>query len=59
MSVQKKKKVRILSLDGGGMQGIIPATIVKYAEEYLQEKNQEQPSQIILIFLPDPVQARF
>lgn len=33
-----KKKVRILSLDGGGMRGIIPATIIKYAEEYLQKK---------------------
>lgn len=33
-----KKKVRILSLDGGGIRGIIPATIIKYAEEYLQKK---------------------
>ena len=34
----KKKKVRILSLDGGGIRGIIPATVIKYVEEYLQEK---------------------
>jgi patatin-like phospholipase/acyl hydrolase len=34
-----KKKVRILSLDGGGIRGIIPATIIKYAEEYLQKKR--------------------
>jgi patatin-like phospholipase/acyl hydrolase len=33
-----KKKVRILSIDGGGIRGIIPATIIKYAEEYLQKK---------------------
>ena len=33
-----EKKVRILSLDGGGIRGIIPATIVNYAEEYLQKK---------------------
>lgn len=34
----EKKKVRILSLDGGGIRGIIPATVIKYVEEYLQEK---------------------
>jgi patatin-like phospholipase/acyl hydrolase len=37
--MQNKKKVRILSLDGGGIRGIIPATIIKYAEEYLQKKR--------------------
>ena len=37
--MEKKKKVRILSLDGGGMRGIIPATIIKYAEAYLQKKR--------------------
>ncbi len=36
-----KKKVRILSLDGGGIRGIIPAYIIKYAEEYLQRKAPE------------------
>jgi len=34
----QKKKIRILSLDGGGMRGIIPATIIQYAEAYLQKK---------------------
>ena len=33
-----KKKVRILSIDGGGIRGIIPAYIIKYAESYLQKK---------------------
>ena len=33
-----KKKVRILSLDGGGIRGIITAYVIKYAEEYLQKK---------------------
>jgi patatin-like phospholipase/acyl hydrolase len=37
--MENKKKVRILSLDGGGMRGIIPATIIKYAEAYLQKKR--------------------
>lgn len=36
--MKNKKKVRILSLDGGGIRGIIPATVMKYAEEYLQKK---------------------
>jgi patatin-like phospholipase/acyl hydrolase len=36
--MEDKKKVRILSLDGGGIRGVIPATIIKYAEEYLQKK---------------------
>jgi len=37
--MENKKKVRILSIDGGGMRGIIPAVIIKYAEEYLQKKS--------------------
>ena len=31
------KKIRILSLDGGGIRGIIPATIIQYIEKKLQE----------------------
>jgi uncharacterized protein len=33
------KKVRILSLDGGGMRGIIPATVLEYLENKLIEKS--------------------
>ncbi|HAS39577.1 MAG TPA: patatin [Microscillaceae bacterium] len=33
------KKVRILSLDGGGIRGVIPATVLKYVEEELQKKS--------------------
>lgn len=29
-------KLRILSIDGGGVKGIIPATILQYLEEKLQ-----------------------
>ena len=29
------KKIRVLSLDGGGIRGVIPATIIKYIEERL------------------------
>lgn len=36
--MSNKKKVRILSLDGGGIRGIIPAYILKYVEEYLAVK---------------------
>jgi len=36
--MKSKKKVRILSLDGGGIRGIIPATIIKYIEKYLEKK---------------------
>ena len=36
--MKDKKKIRILSIDGGGIRGIIPATVIKYAEEYLQKK---------------------
>lgn len=37
--MKNKKKVRILSLDGGGIRGIIPATIINYIENYLKEKK--------------------
>ena len=33
------KKVRILSLDGGGIRGIIPATVLEYVENQLIEKT--------------------
>lgn len=35
----EEKKVRILSLDGGGIRGVIPATIVAYIEEKIREKK--------------------
>lgn len=32
-------KIRILSLDGGGIRGIIPATVLSYIEDKLKEKS--------------------
>ena len=34
-----KNKVRILSIDGGGIRGIIPAVILEYIEKQLKEKS--------------------
>jgi hypothetical protein len=33
------QKVRILSIDGGGIRGVIPATILNYIEKTLQNKT--------------------
>ncbi|NNE76507.1 MAG: hypothetical protein HKN31_05480 [Pricia sp.] len=35
----KKKKIRILSLDGGGIRGIIPGIILSYLEDELKKKS--------------------
>ena len=40
------KKVRILSLDGGGIRGIIPATVLKYVEEKLIELTKNPNARI-------------
>ncbi|MBV9960608.1 MAG: patatin, partial [Parafilimonas sp.] len=33
------KKIRILSVDGGGIRGILPGTILMQLEETLQKKS--------------------
>ncbi len=40
------KKIRILSLDGGGIRGILPGTILTYIEEQLQLKTKNPNAKI-------------
>lgn len=42
----KKKKIRILSLDGGGIRGIIPGIILSYLEDELKQKTRNQNTSI-------------
>jgi len=37
----EKKKIRILSIDGGGIRGILPGVILSYIEDRLIEKEGE------------------
>lgn len=41
-----KKKVRILSLDGGGIRGVIPAVVLQYVEKELVRKTQNYNARI-------------
>jgi len=36
------KKISILSIDGGGIRGIIPAVILEHIEQNLQKKTRNQ-----------------
>ncbi|UXP31665.1 patatin-like phospholipase family protein [Reichenbachiella agarivorans] len=44
------KKAKILCLDGGGIRGIIPATIIQYVEEKAQELTQNPNLRIADLF---------
>jgi patatin-like phospholipase/acyl hydrolase len=44
------KKVRILSLDGGGIRGIIPATVLEYVEKQLIEKTNNPNARLADFF---------
>lgn len=44
--VNKNRKVRILSIDGGGIRGIIPATVLNYMEQQLQEKSDNPDARL-------------
>lgn len=40
------KKIRILSLDGGGIRGILPGTILTYIEKRIKEKTNDPEAKI-------------
>lgn len=41
-----KKKIRILSIDGGGMKGAIPATLLAYLESAIQRESGNSDARI-------------
>ena len=41
-----RNKIRVLSIDGGGIKGIIPATILVYLEQKLQEFSNNEDARI-------------
>ncbi len=45
-AIPHKKKVCILSIDGGGMRGIIPGRALAYLEEALQRKGNNKDARI-------------
>jgi hypothetical protein len=45
-AIPHKKKVCILSIDGGGMRGIIPGRALAYLEEALQRKANNKDARI-------------
>lgn len=40
------KKIRILSIDGGGIRGILPGTILTYLEDQIQKKTKNKKATI-------------
>jgi patatin-like phospholipase/acyl hydrolase len=41
------KRVAILSIDGGGIRGVIPGTILKMIEDKIQEKTQNPQDRLV------------
>jgi uncharacterized protein len=46
MAKTTRKKARILSLDGGGIRGIIPATVMEYVESELIKRSKNKNARI-------------
>jgi uncharacterized protein len=40
------KKIRILSIDGGGIRGILPGTLLTYVEEKIKERTGDKNASI-------------
>ena len=45
-----ENKVRILSIDGGGIRGIIPATVLQYVEEKLIKLSGNEDARLADFF---------
>jgi len=45
-----KTKTRILSIDGGGIKGIVPAVILNHLEKYLKQLSSNPNARIIDYF---------
>ncbi len=43
---QQSRKIRILSIDGGGIRGIIPATILTHLEQLIQKKTGNENARL-------------
>lgn len=49
----------VLSIDGGGIRGLIPATILEYLEEKLQVRNDKHLEPFYLFIHLGPVPSVF
>ena len=50
ISKKMKTKTRILSIDGGGIKGIVPAVVLNHLEKYLKQLSNNPNARIIDYF---------